>query len=63
MKFDQFEPWEFEVNEFIAQGQAMEDEEAMERYAGFLIEQGREDELVDGMPAWWYMVLECGENE
>lgn len=32
-------------------------EDAAERYADDLIDQGREEEPVEGMPAWWYKEL------
>jgi hypothetical protein len=57
MGFEQFESWEFELNDFIAKGQAAEDAAATERHVDFLIDQGREDESVYGMPAWWHREL------
>jgi hypothetical protein len=55
--FEQFESWEFELNDFIAEAQAAEDAAATERYVDSLIDQGREDEPVYGMPAWWHREL------
>ncbi len=38
-------------------------DEARERYADYLIDQGREDEPVEGMPAWWFKELYGAANE